>query len=229
MLRSINGQDIFMPAAKDVYVDPLLTNLSVAYRNEEFIADQIFPRIDVDKKSGFYFTFNKENLRKSDSRRTGYARANRVDNALTKTPYGPLVEHSLEHFIEDDVIEQYDDPFDPRRNATNLLTEKLAIENEDDLATSLANTSVVTQNATLSGTAQWSDYTNSNPFQNIQTGLNAIQGNALKKANVAFMGYEVWAQIKHHPDLLDRIKYTNKGVLTEEILAELLGVQKVLS
>ena len=36
------------------------------------------------------------------------------------------------------------------------------------------------------------------------------------------------AALKHHPDIIDRIKYTQRGVVTTDLLATLFDVEKVL-
>ena len=216
-----------MPQTSDVFVDPILTNISVKYKNDQFIADMIFPEVAVQKKTGFYFTYDKSNIRIENTERTGVSRANRTDYALTKTAYGPLVEHSLEIPIEYDILDQYDSPLEPRTDATETVTEKILLEKEVKLATTLSTTGTVTQNVTLAGTSQWNDYGNSNPFTDLQTGINAITRNGIMRPNTLVMGQDVWIQIINHPDFLDRIKYSQLGKVTEESVATLLGLDDV--
>jgi hypothetical protein len=40
---------------RDAHVDALMTNISIAYRNANYIGEQIFPRVPVQKKSDVYF------------------------------------------------------------------------------------------------------------------------------------------------------------------------------
>lgn len=216
--------------AYNTYQDPLLTNVSVKYTNPgvSFIAERLFPQVRVQKKTGIYFTYDKSNLKASDDVRTGKARANRVDYELTKTPYGPLVEHSLEYGIEDDEMEQYDSPHNARVDATETLTEKMLINKEKKLATMLTDVAIVTQNVTLTGGDKFSDYANSNPFDVIQTAKNTIQKNGLLQPNTCTMSYEAWAVMQHHPDLLERIKYSERGIITEDIFKALFGFQNLL-
>ena len=39
------------PTSRDLHVDGLLTNVSIAYKNDTYIADQIFPVVPVMKQS----------------------------------------------------------------------------------------------------------------------------------------------------------------------------------
>lgn len=217
-----------MPVTSEVFVDPLLSNVSVKYTNPamNFIAEKVFPTVNVDKKTGFYFTYDKSNLRVEQSERTGVSRANRVDYSLTKTAYGPLIEHSLEEAIEQDILDQYQNPLEPRTDAAMHVTEKLLLKKEKNLATYLGSTSNITQNVTLT-TTQWSDPVASDPFNDIQTGLDTIQQNGLAPANTLVLGYQVWSKLKNHPDLLERVKYSQKAVLTTDLLASLWGLQNI--
>lgn len=215
-------------ATSDVFEDPILKNVSIKFSNSEFIAEQIFPTLTVEKRTGFYFTYDKSNLRVPKALRTGKAEAAQVEHGMTKTPYGPLQEHALKEGIEDDIMDQADDPIDPKTDATENVTEMLQLEKEDTLATTLADTAVVTQNVTLSGTSQWSDYSNSDPFADMETGFETVQKNSFRPPNTAFMGYQVFSKLKHHPDLLERVKYSERGVITAELLATLIGVDNVV-
>ena len=42
------------------------------------------------------------------------------------------------------------------------------------------------------------------------------------------MGAAVWAKLKNHPKVIDRIKYTGRDSATPELVASLFGVQRVL-
>lgn len=218
-----------MPTGQDVYVDPQLTDISIKYKNDTFVADTLFPVLNVAKKTGFYFVYDKQNLRAHNSERSGVARANRVDYSLIKTPYGPLVEHSLEVPIEYDVLSMYEDPLDPRTDATETVTEMILIEKEVKIATLLGDTTQVTQNQTNAGTSQWNDYGNSNPFQDIWAAINVIKKFGIKPANTLVFGQDVWIQIVNHPDFLDRIKYSELGKVTSENIKMLFpGIENVV-
>lgn len=212
----------------DVYVDVQLTDISVKYTNDEFLADQLFPIVNVKKKSGVYYTYDKSNLKRVDSKRTAGARANRVEYGLTKTAYGPLTEHSLEEGVDWEEIQLAVDPLDPKIDAVNNISERLLIEKEAALSSLLATAGNLGGSVTLSGTDQFSDYVNSDPFAKIATARLSVQKNALKPANTIFMGLDVWAILQNHPDLIDRVKYTNrKGLEAADLKVLFPGIENV--
>jgi hypothetical protein len=126
-------------------------------------------------------------------------------------------------------MEMYDAPLDPRTDATETVTEMILIEKESKLATAMASGTNVPQNLTFSGGSQWSDYANSNPFTDIMTGINTIKQNGIQDPNTFVIPQPVWLQLVNHPDFLDRIKYSQLGTLTTELVKSLFpGITNIV-
>lgn len=215
-----------MPLIQNVYRDKLLTNVSVKYTNSNFIANQVAPVLEVDLRTGFYFVYDKSNLRRPPStKRTGLSKTNVVEHNLTQAPYGPLTERKLKEAVTQDDYTQSDQAIDPESDAVENITENMLMERELDLVADLTNTSIVTQYTTLSGTSQWSDYTNSDPLVALQGRISAMKLAGLITPNVFVMGQQVWDQLKNHPKVVDRIKYTSSDSVAMETIARLIGVQ----
>jgi hypothetical protein len=221
-----------MPGAGQVYIDQALTNLSKRYSNKEFIADQVFPVTQVDRETGLYWVYDQSNLRVEQSSRRGMAHSNEVDYGTTTATYGPLLEHSLRIGIPKAMLEQAQSPLEPRTDATMTLSEKIEIEKEKALNAILTNTSLITQNQTLSGSGQFSDYANSDPFAIIQAMFDGMVQNGLVMPNTLTMGWPVWSKMRNHPDLIERVKYAGGGSAIKTInpsdLGELFGVERIL-
>lgn len=217
-----------MPQQADYQVDPLLTSISVGYQNAELIHEQLFPRLTVPAKNGYYYTFNKENFRIEDSRREGLSRAKRIDFGMTLTAFGPLVEHSLEEDVQWKVRDTYPTPMDAYTDSTNNVTEHLELALEKEVADKLQSNSVVTNGVALLGTDRWNDYANSDPFTVIQAGIDDVVLKGMVLPNVCTMGYQVWSVLKNHPDLLGRLSVNTVRTLTPQLFAELFGFEKVL-
>lgn len=220
-----------MPLPNQTYVDPLLTDVSIRYTNESFIATQVFPDLPVRKDIDKVFKFDKTNLRKpASTAREGFARANRIDYGLTQITTPALTEASLEIGITNAVMDNYDAPLVPMVAATNTVTEQILVEKEYLLSTFLNNSGNLTQGTTLSGNAQWSAYSTSNPFGDIQTGKTTVKQNSGKNPNVIVFGRQVYDQLVNHPNVTDRIKYTARADIATitNALADLFGVQKVI-
>ena len=209
------------------YADPVLKNIAIAYANKNFFADRFFPVVPVEKKTGYYFVWDQANLRAEEDLRTGRAESRIVDDEATKTAYGPLKEHSLKTFIEQDLIEQ-SDITNLEAKRTERLRARMLLNKEVALATLLSDTAVVTQSATISGTSQWSDYANSDPFGLLETMIEEVRTGSMQKANRIAMGKAVWTKLKYHPDTIELLKSQGGGRFTPQLLADWLEVDEVI-
>lgn len=209
-------------------VDPVLSNLSIGYNNDQYIAESLFPSITVAKQSGKHFIYDKGRFRNPKSLRGSGAPSNEVGLTLTTgLPYF-AEDHALKQFVSDEDVDNAVPPLDPFADATENLTEMHFINREIELASIITSTSVMTQNTTLSGTSQFSDYSNSDPFSVIETGMQTVHASIFNRPNTAVVGKQAWDKLKNHPAFLERVKYTQKGVITEDLLASLIGVDRVL-
>lgn len=213
-----------MPSPRSTFVNPLLTDVSVGYKNNNLIADQIFPTVTVDKETGIYFVGDKEHMRApADARRGELSRANRVSNLLTEATY-ELTERSLETPITDRVMKNYQNPFDPKKNATNLVTGKLMLDNEIDLFNTLVGAVTPTD---LSGA--WST-TSTDIVGTIRSGRDSILKSIGEEANTLILGKEAYDLALENAAIVERLKYTARATeaTISAALADFFGVERVL-
>lgn len=218
-----------MPQLKDLRRNPILTNVSKAFKNTDYIASQVLPELPVDEDAGFYYTYDKSGLRVVETRIAANVKADvaEVERNLAKTAYGPLEKQALDEFLSDDEKNRSKPPLNAQIDTTENVTDLFLLSKEAKAAALFGNTAVVTQNTTLSGTAKWSDYGNSNPFDDIKTGKVQMKAGGIKLPNSCILSWETWSVIEQHPDFLDRIKWSERGIMTPEIFASLIGVSKV--
>lgn len=216
-----------MLVQSDVVVDPALSQVSVKFSNETYIADQVFPVIKVSKQTGKYYVYDKANLRVDQTARAAGSGANEVDFGLSTASFA-CDDHALKSFVADEVQDQAEAALNPLIDETELVTEKLLLDRENTLAGILTDTAQVTQNTTLSGTSQWSDYSNSSPIADVRTARTTIHAASFKKPNTLILGKQVFDILCDHPEIIERVKYSALGVITEELLARVFQVEKVL-
>ena len=217
-----------MLVQQDVVVDPALSSVSVKYTNDTFIADIIAPMIKVAKQTGKYFVYDKANLRVDKTLRAGGSPANEVSYGVSPSGTFSCDDHALKGFVDDLVQEQAEAALNPLVDETESITEKLMLDRELALATLLTNTANLTQNVTLSGTNQWSDYSNSDPIGDVRTARTTVHQNTFKKPNTMILGKQVFDMLCEHPQIIERVKYSALGVVTPELLARIFQVEKVL-
>jgi hypothetical protein len=114
------------------------------------------------------------------------------------------------------------------RDATMFVTQRLLLRQEIQWVSDYFTTSVWATDSTPSNL--WSDFTNSDPIEDIETGKETILAATGFMANTLVLGYQVFRKLKNHPDIVDRIKYT-QGVtgrtVTPELLAAMFDIERV--
>jgi hypothetical protein len=200
--------------------------VSIAYRNMSYIADQVFPMVQVQKKSDQYFVFPKQAwFRNRSAARAPGTKFPRGDYPLTTASY-ITVNDALAKEITKEERENSDSPLRPDITAVNFVTDGLLLGLEQRVAT-LVSGSTNWASASTAGTLWSSD--SSDPWGNIDTCVDAVVGSIGREPNVAVMSWDVWRHLRQHPDFLDRVKYTRPGGRVEpEDLRSWFGFDKVL-
>lgn len=211
-------------------VDKLLTDASSAYTPSNFICEQILPFLGVVQSTGKLGKYGTDFLRIENSRVGGRGKYRTVEAITRSTTSYEIESHGLEGLVTREDYRNVEQPFDAERDETMGLSTLLYVEKELMLAQTLSNTSVMTNNETLSGTAQLSDYTNSDPVGVISDAHDAVYDTCGNRANVAIMNVAVRNKLRYHPKLLDTLgfKYNRPGGLKDEELALALSVDKIL-
>lgn len=215
------------PRISSVHIDRAITNMALRYTNPLFIADQIAPVVPVIKESDKYFIYDKaEWLRDiaDDDRRPG-SRAPRGGFTLSTGDYA-LREIAQAMPVPDRVADQSDDPLRPYEDASAWCMQMVLMRRERRAAANWFITGVWGTSATPSNL--WSDFINSDPANDIQTGLDTVQQNTGFKPNTLLLGQQVWSKLRLNPDGLDRYKHTRTGVMTLEMAAEWLNVERII-
>jgi hypothetical protein len=212
-----------MPDVSMVHVDTALTNVSIAYHNAQFVADAIFPPIPVTKQSNKYFIYSKDRFRiMNDARRPG-ARANEINWTLSTNTYY-AEGHALAQAIPDELRANADQAIDVDVDTTETLTDLLFLQREILASNIVLNPANITQNVTLSGTSQWSDFSTSDPVDAVETQKAVIQQQIGVAPNALLVGYPVFLQLRNHPSIIDRFKYTQVGILQPDQLKSVFNV-----
>jgi hypothetical protein len=207
-------------------VDPVLTTLARGYSNAELIAAALFPFVPVPKESGKIPQFGKEAFKIYNTERALRAKSNRIDpEGITMIDY-VCDEHDLEYPIDYREKDE-SEVLDLDTHGTNVVTHGIRLRHEKmcaDLAQD-ANNYPAGHKVTLAGNAQWTDYSNSDPISDVETGKEKIRSKVGKRPNVMVIGATTYKALKHHPKLLERIKYSMKGVVTIELMKEIFDIK----
>lgn len=213
-------------------VDPLLTAASAGYFPSEAdaLCEKLLPVLQVETSTGKLGKYGKQHLAIESSLKAGRGQYRRVETMVRSTTSYSIDGHGLEGLVTPDDYRNVQDPFDAEKDETLGVTSKIFLEKEYVLASAINSTSNLTQNVTLSGTSQLSDYANSDPVSQFKTARQTIRDACGVPPNVAWMDWDAWNVIRYHPQLLDALgyKWARPDGLTPNELAVAMGVKKLL-
>tara|TARA_R110002020_G_scaffold434673_6_gene644824 strand:+ start:10592 stop:11539 length:948 start_codon:yes stop_codon:yes gene_type:complete len=215
------------PTSTDVHVDAILTNMSVAYMQEAyaFVSSRAFPQVSVNKQTDKYFTYSQADFfRDQVQRRADGTQSAGTGYSLSTATYAAEV-FALHKDIGDQTRANADAPLDMDMDATRFLTQQMLIRQEVEWAAS-AFTTGIWDNDVVPGTL-W-DAANSTPIANIETGKNTVLSATGYVPNTVVMSYKVFSALMDNADIIDRIKYTSMESVSEDLLARLFNVDRVL-
>ncbi|HSE44677.1 MAG TPA: major capsid protein [Gemmatimonadales bacterium] len=219
------------PSISDVHVNRPLTNLSVAFmqRADAFLAATVFPRVPVDKRSNLYFTYDRTFWFRSDAQR----RAPGTESAggaygITTASYS-ADRWAFHKDIDDPTRENADEALNLDREATEYVAAQLMLRQEIDWAAKYFKTGVWTGAPTVA--TKWDDAA-STPIEDINGQSRAIESITGYYPNSLVLGRKTFDNLRQHPDLIDRIKYSagpgNPAIVNEQTMAQLFGVERVM-
>jgi hypothetical protein len=216
-----------------VHVDQPLTNLTLAYAQsqENFIADKVFPTVGVSKQSDKYYIYDRANMNRTGdvAKLAPRTEVNRIGMTISNSSYFADV-YGLGMDFDEQTLANEDAALDIRSAGAETLAMRLMIHREEQFATNFFSTGVWGTDNTLSGTDQWSDYTNSTPIQDVTAARRAVQlASGGFKPNTMVVGKEVRDKLINHPDVLARLNggatVTNTALITDAKLAEIFEVE----
>lgn len=217
------------PTQSDLHINAPLTNVSVAYLQSAstYIADKVFPKVPVKKQSDLYWKYSKSDWRRTDAaRRAPSTETPGVGWNVTTDQYFAHV-YGVHKDIDDQLRANADSNFNLDRDATEFITNQLLLKRDLDwnakfFAENVWDTNYVGDD----DFAQW-NAGGSDPIVDVQNWIIQFRKLTGFAPNIMVLGAETMVALKQHPDIIDRIKYTQRGIVTEDLIATLFGVDEI--
>lgn len=208
-------------------IDPVLTNLSVGYRQSAFIGEQIFPVVFSEKEGFKVPVFGKASFVEYETERAVGAESNIITLDSANSLPVVLEEHDLAAGV--DYRAQNESMFDEKAKATRRVTSGIQLRQEVQIARMIQTKAVygASLSATLTGDAQWSS-PNSNPQKAVSDAKEAVRLRVGQKPNVMVVGASVMNALKYHPALMSLLGIANLKMLTMDHLKALFEIDDII-
>ena len=209
-----------------LYTDPILTNLSVGFKDQSLYGAELFPITAVNTQSGRYRVFDRSDWVIFEDRREPGDVAREVRGRKWSEDTFRTQEHSLQGAVNDEENQQLNSQgglangafggalqIDPHADQTKLLTRAILLKHELKVSTLIRDTAQypVGNTVTLAGAQQWDDYTGgtastSNPVNDILVGMRKVYSLTRRYPNVLAIPTMGMSYIENHPRIVDRFK-----------------------
>jgi len=226
------------PTPSDLHVDVPLTNLSIAYFQDEskYIADKVFGNIPVQKQSDLFWRYNKGDWFRSDAqkRAPGAESVGSGWNVTTDSYFADV--WAIHKDVDDQTRANADSVFKLDSDATKFVTNQLLMRRDLLWLSTFFTTSVwdtditgVAGTPTAGQVKQW-DQAGSTPIEDVYAQVINVEEQTGHAPNTMVIGTRVWQQLQNHAQIIDRVKYTKPGgaFLNEALVAQALGLDKLL-
>lgn len=203
-----------MPKFGTLHIERNLTNYSQRYNNPALINEKLFPPVIVQFEADKYVQYGLENFDLAETLRANGSEAGQVEWNFSEESYF-AEEHSRRAIVTDRDRANADKPLTLDIDTLELVTDNVMLRKEWDAAQIARNTANYVNGNTeaLSGTSQWSDYTNSDPLDDFKTMQSAVFKASRMRANTLVLPYDVALTLAYHPKILDLVRYTNANLL----------------
>lgn len=223
------------PSQADLHVNVPLTNVSVAYMQsaDSYIADKVFPKVPVQKQSDMYWKYSKSDWRRTEvKRRAPSTESAGVGWNMDSDQYFCHV-YAVHKDIDDQERANADSNFSLDRDATEFITNQQLLKRDIDWTQSYFRAGVWATDRVGVGSAagvnqflQW-DVASSDPIGDVDRWMIEFRRQSGFAPNVCVLGAHVMSALKQHPDIIDRIKYTQRGIVTEDLIATLFDIDEL--
>ncbi len=223
-----------MPKMQDAHIDRALTNMSVAYMQDasNYIADKVFPIIPVKRQADLYYIYNTGDFLRDEAKvRGAISESVGSDYDLASDTYY-CKKYAFHKDVSPEERVNYDEPLDADKDAQIFVTQKMLIRREVEWASKFFKTGVWSNEiagatSAGSGTVVYWNKDTSNPIQDITNESVKMAARTGYRPNTLVLSPYVFNALKNHYDVLDRVKYTETGVVTTSLLASLFEVENV--
>jgi hypothetical protein len=222
------------PDPKDLYVDDFLSNVLLSYVQSEdnYIAGKMFPVVDVEKESGLFPKFDRDDFLADEAE----VRGDHSESAGSGWDVDKTVGYDCKQISHHKDLGQRAktnaaNVMDLERSSTRFVGQKLLMKRDVLWAERFFKTGTWPTEKT--GVAvgpganqflQW-DATGAEPYKDMLAYLEEIAGLTGFRPNRGAVDPLSWNVLREHPDTLDKIKHTRTGVGTPALVAEALELE----
>lgn len=221
-------------SVKEQIVAGPLANVSVAYRNKDYIADRVFPILDAGDPRVKITKYNRGDWFRDEAgirapgtdARRGAPAASSVSIATDEYAFASEVTDEDRRFAN----AQGAPALKPDQDAIEFATDKIDLKKERRVASLITGTAwcgVAAGGEDAEGL--WAPVGSTNTFlADIESKRKTIRSYIGRDPNILVIDGATYGALKEVEAILAKIQYTQRGIVTRELLAAMLDLDEVL-
>lgn len=223
------------PTPGQGHLDRFLSNVSLAFIQgaDNFVATKAFPVIPVNFASDKYRTYDRGYFWRDEVGPRPLGGMVPVMGAKIGSDQYLCEEEGLAGLIDDRERANATPPYDPEQTKIIILTQNILIHQDREWADAFFKAGLWTHD--MVGDASptgdqflfWDD-PDGTPIQDMDAQRTRMMQATGMRPNVLVMGLQAFNTAKNNKDIVDRVKYTQRGVVTAELLASMFEVDRVV-
>lgn len=231
-VRSMMERAALTPGS--VHVNKLLTNLSVGYRNDEYIGLRILPIIPVGLRSDSFVKWDKRNLLNAPSDLLSErANANEITVGASTGNYS-LKDYGLKRHVDNETLKNSDDPFKDFLDNVETINEMISLKREIRIAAIVTATANYSGNTSSLAGSEWNAtssagiYTGGAPVNNIRTAWASTWSGYGRTKKVMASDLETFNVLSNHAQIRGLFGLNDSGLATQQQIARYFGADEYL-
>jgi len=207
-------------------VDPVLTQIAMAYRNAAMIADSVLPRIPVGGEVFKFTRYEKdERFNTPDTLVGRKSRVPEVEFGATEDE-ASVRDYGLEDPIPQADINAAGSRYNPVEQAVEAMQDLIALGREVRVSSMVMDANNYGADNKKAVANAWTDKANSTPLDDLLEALDA----PLMRPNVVAFGMANWRALSTNPQIVKAVHGNSgdSGVARRQQVAELLEVDEIL-
>lgn len=212
-----------------VHTNKFLADLSVKYKNDEYIGDRCMPIVQVGQRSDSFATYNERYQLATPDDLTGpEGDVNEVERGRGSSNYS-VSDYALKDKISQETLDNQDDVFDEMLDMVEDLTDGIELQMEKRIATIVMASGSYAAGQTHAASSKWDTAaTGGSIIADVLTGVSELWMGSGRTRKVGVCGIAVWNVIANNIAIKGLFNNVREGLATTEAVARYFGLDDIL-
>lgn len=216
------------PDSTQVKVNRPLTNVSVAWMQEQpGVAQLAFPTVPVRRQGDLYYTYDRGDWFKAlaEKRAPGTESAGGGWNVSTDSFFCHV--RAVHQDLDDQTLANADEMFNLEADAARWTAQQIQLRQEIDWVAANMATSRWTGTSDEDQAGAWAT-TSTDIIGAVRSNCTEVKNKTGFRPNILIVDDTTWDYMVLNDDILDRIKYTQTGIVTRDLVARVMDIDQIL-